>query len=126
MGKQFMDDLSNPKRAPNLLEENLKKALTELLILTLLSERDLYIGELSPEIERRSQGAIHIEFPYSAIYRISKAEYITESKKKNAPDGRLRQYYQITDKGLSYLKQQRDTYIKFTDGVSSILQEEGI
>lgn len=60
------------------LEENLKKALTELLILRLLSERAYYIGELTQTLHQRSAGALRIVFPYSAIYRLLQGEYIAE------------------------------------------------
>lgn len=111
-------------RTPVSLEENLKKALTELLILSLLAERERYIGELTPEIEARSGGAIHIEFPYSAIYRISRAGYITECKKRIAPDGRLRQYYRITEAGNVYLRELEQVYSRFISGVFRVLQKE--
>ena len=108
-----------------LLEENLKKALTEFLILFLLSEKECFIGELSPEIELRSKGAIHIEFPYSSIYRLCKAGHITESKKRKAPDGRLRQYYKITKQGVFYLQELNDIYHQFIQGVAGIIKEVG-
>lgn len=108
------------ERTSIVLEENLKKSLTELLVLSLIAEKECYIGELSPEIEFRSKGAIHIEFPYAAIYRISKGEYITECKKRIAPDGRLRQYYAITDKGRAYLEELRSSYDRFIQAVALV------
>ena len=54
-------------------EENLKKALTEFLILFLFGEKEHYIGELSPLLEARSHGTLSIVFPYAAIYRITAA-----------------------------------------------------
>lgn len=105
------------------LEENLKKALTELLILHLLHQREYYIGELTADIEKKSLGALSIVFPYGVIYRMTKAAYITESKKRTAPDGRLRQYYKITDAGKAYLNELMETYRRFTAGVADILKE---
>lgn len=106
------------------MEDNLKKALTELLVLFLLCKRDYYIGELTTEIERKSNRALSIIFPYSVIYRMTRAEYITESKKRIAPDGRLRQYYKITDSGRAYLEQLLTIYQRFTTGVADVLKEE--
>ena len=68
-------------RRPSGLEENLKKALTELLILFLFNEQEHYIGELSPLLEQRSHGTLSIVFPYAAIYRITKGEIILWSIK---------------------------------------------
>lgn len=109
------------KRNVSGLEENLKKALTELLILFLFSEGEHYIGELAPLLEKRSQGALTIVFPYAAIYRITQAGYLKETKKRNAPDGRLRQYYVITRAGRKYLQELMDTYHLFIQGVEAIL-----
>lgn len=112
-------------RRPSSLEENLKKALTELLILFLFNEQEHYIGELSPLLEQRSHGTLSIVFPYAAIYRITKAGYLTETKKRNAPDGRLRQYYKITESGQTYLSELLSTYHIFFQGVNAILSGEG-
>ena len=42
------------QRSPVSLEDNLKKALTELLILYLLSQREHYIGELTDEMREKA------------------------------------------------------------------------
>ena len=76
--------------ASTVLEENLKKALTEMLVLRLLSEREYYIGELGDTLKERSGGALCIVFPYAAIYRMEEYGYIYESGKRIGPDGRRR------------------------------------
>lgn len=111
--------------ATSQFEENLKKALTEMLLLHLLSQREYYIGELTDTLKAKSAGTLSIVFPYSALYRLQQAEYITETKKRNAPDGRRRQYYAITDAGHAYLQQLLQTYSKFIGGVNAVLKEGG-
>ena len=113
---------SQPERTPDQLEENLKKALTELLVLRLFSEKERYIGELPELIEARSHGDLSIVFPYAAFYRIYKAGLITEQKKRVAPDGRLRQYYAITEEGQAHLNALLDTYARISRAVSSVLE----
>lgn len=107
-------------RSSGGLEENLKKALTELMILFLFGEEEHYIGELSLLLEKRSHGILTIVFPYAAIYRLTQAGYLLESKKKVAPDGRLRQYYKITEKGQAHLESLLNTYRCFIRGVNDI------
>lgn len=107
------------------MEDNLKKAVAEMLVLFLLNERDMYIGEIPEELNRRSGGVFHIVFPYSIIYRMVKFEYIEELKKRIAPDGRRRQYYAITPKGRGYLTQLRGLFTQFTAGIDTILSSEG-
>ena len=116
-----MDHSSENFRTAAALEENLKKALTELLVLTLLRQREYYIGELTEQLQAQSGGTLSIVFPYGVIYRMTQAQYITESQKRRAPDGRLRQYYKITETGQIYLAQLLDVYERFIAGVSNIL-----
>ena len=103
------------------LEENLKKATTELLILHLLAQREFYISELTATLYKHSNGALKIVFPYSAVYRLQQAGCIQETDKRCSPDGRRRQYLSITDTGRQYLAQLRVTYDTFTTGVAAIL-----
>ena len=58
-------DAEQKNRYSSGLEDNLKKALTELLILFLFGEEEHYIGELSPLLEKRSHGVLSIVFPYA-------------------------------------------------------------
>lgn len=105
------------------LEENLKKALTELLILRLLSDRDYYIGELTTSLKEKSRGALSVVFPYGAVYRLQQAGHICETDKHTAPDGRRRQYYQITEAGRVYLSQLIAIYTAFANGVDAVLEK---
>lgn len=106
---------------PSLLEENMKKALTEFLVLHLLSQRPYYIGELTDALEERSGGVLNVVFPYAAVYRMLQNEYITEMKKRVAPDGRRRQYYTITDEGRAHLETLVKDYRRFSQGVEKVL-----
>ncbi len=103
------------------LEENMKKALTEFLVLHLLAQRPYFIGELTEALEQRSEGVLNVVFPYAAIYRMLQNEYIVELKKRVAPDGRRRQYYTITDEGRARLVSMAQDYARFTMGVEKVL-----
>lgn len=105
------------------LEENLKKALTELLILHLLSQRQYYIGELTATLSEKSNEVLNIVFPYSAIYRMLRAKHIYECEKRIAPDGRRRQYFQITESGKAYYQQLMDIYKSFSHGIDVVLSD---
>lgn len=104
------------------MEDNLKKAVTEMVVLSLLSREDMYANQIMQMMEERSGGAVSIVFPYSALYRLIKAGYIWEAYKKNAPDGRRRQYYQITDAGRERLDDLLAVYRRFTGGVDVLVQ----
>lgn len=110
--------------SPLGMEDNLKKAVTEMVVLSLLSREDMYAGQITQAIENHSGGAVSIVFPYSALYRLISAGYIWEAYKNTAPDGRRRQYYQITDAGREYLTRLQDVYERFTGGVDVLLRGE--
>lgn len=104
------------------MEDNLKKAVTEMVVLSLLSQEDMYANQIMQMMEERSGGAVSIVFPYSALYRLINSGYIWEAYKKNAPDGRRRQYYQITEQGRDHLEALLETYRRFTGGLDVLLQ----
>ena len=113
----------DPKSGSSLgMEDNLKKAVTEMVVLSLLSREDMYAGQITQAIEDHSGGAVNIVFPYSALYRLISAGYIWEAYKNTAPDGRRRQYYQITDRGREHLEELLEVYQRFTGGVDVLLQ----
>lgn len=103
------------------MEENLKKALAEMLVLALLYERDHYALELSAAISERSGGAITITFPYAILYRMIEQQYIQELPKRIAPDGRRRQYFGIAEDGRAYFRELWHTYQTFTAGVERLV-----
>ena len=105
------------------MEDNLKKAVTEMLVLTLLKGEDMYAGQILEVMERRSGGRLNIVFPYAVLYRLISNGHIIEAYKKTAPDGRRRQYYQITDEGRRYVGELAGLYRRFSGGVELLLEE---
>lgn len=107
------------------MEDNLKKALTEMLVLALLRKEDMYAAQITQALEERSGGILNIVFPYSVLYRLINFGYIVEAYKKTAPNGRRRQYYQITETGRRYGEELIDLYRRFNGGVVQLLGQEG-
>ena len=67
------------KKPSDQLEENLKKAVTELILLTLLVRKECYIGELAKAVFEQSRYAFSLAFPYAAIYRLEREGYLCET-----------------------------------------------
>lgn len=110
-------------RSVNTFEENMKKAFTELLVLYMLSEKDYYIGELSDAILEHSHHVIAINRPYAVIMRLLEASppYITEIKRRENAESRIRQYYSITEQGREYLAEMLESYKKYIPAINTIL-----
>lgn len=108
------------------MEENLKKAVTEMLVLALLSQEDMHSAQIMQTLAERSENRLSIVFPYAVLYRLIDRGYIWEAYKKIAPDGRRRQYYQITTQGRDHLAALNTIYRRFIGGVDLLLRgEEG-
>ena len=66
-----------------------KRALNPLLVLLLIS--------------KRSDGRYTISLLYPVIQRLLSQGYVCEGQKAISDDNRVRQYYEITSDGISYL-----------------------
>ena len=107
------------------MEENLKRAVTEMLVLTLLSREDMHASQITQCIRRESGNTLSLASPYMLFYRLIENGYIVEAYKKAAPDGRRRQYYQITGEGRQYLQSLTTLYHRLSNGVTLLLGEGG-
>ena len=109
-------------RTTGSMEENLKKALVEMLVLALLHQREHHAPELTQALAEYSGGAVNISFPYAVLYRMIEQGYIQELPKRKAPDGRRRQYYGITLSGRRYFQENWSIYKAFTAGVDRLVE----
>ena len=117
-----MQVLMGMDRAVSGMEENLKKALVEMLVLALLHQREYYAPELTQALTEFSGGAVNVSFPYAVLYRMIEQGYIQELPKRKAPDGRRRQYYGITLTGRQYFQENWNVYKAFTSGVDRLVE----
>jgi PadR family transcriptional regulator PadR len=100
--------------ATSLLERELKRGSTELLILALLDERQRHGYEISQLIEERSHGTItfHTASLYPTLYRLETRGLI-EGRWVERAGQRRRRYYRLTRTGRKALAQQRSTWDTF-------------
>lgn len=104
------------------MEENLKKAVIEMLVMLLLDGEDMHSVQITQALEERSKHALNLSFPYALLYRLIENGYIREAYKKTAPDGRRRQYYQITEAGQLHLASLLATYRRFSHSMDRLLE----
>ena len=103
------------------MTENLKKALTEMLILSFLNKKDMTIYEILNILDKQSNSICKIQYPYGVIYRMSDRGYI-EIAGKAVSDDRRRIHYRITDLGKEYLTKITEEYHNFISGMNMILE----
>ena len=115
--------MSPPRRSSSQgMEENLKKAVIEMLVMLLLDEEDMHSIQISQTLEERADETLNLSFPYALLYRLIECGYIREAYKKNAPDGRRRQYYQITEEGRNHLSVLLATYRRFSENMERLMK----
>jgi len=100
--------------ATTLLQRELKRGSTEVLILALLDERQRHGYDISRLIEERSGGAIsfHTASLYPTLYRLEDRGLI-EGRWVERAGQRRRRYYKLTAEGRKVLAQQRSTWQTF-------------
>lgn len=105
------------------MAENLKRGTIELVLLTLLSEDDMYGYQLSHELAERSEDLFVLQegSMYPTLYRLLEKGLISD---RNVRVGkrRTRVYYHIEDEGRAYLEQIRREYFSMTYGVMKVLK----
>lgn len=100
--------------------ETTKKVSAELLCLLLLSERDMYVYEITQEITRRSQGLLSLAEAaiYVTMYRLAKNGYVTDRREMiGQSKPRIRVYYHITEDGREYFEKILEAHKKAMKGL---------
>jgi PadR family transcriptional regulator PadR len=105
------------------IRENLKRGTVEMLILFLLSKRDMYGYELSKELSEKSGGLYEIQegSMYPTLYRLIEKKYISDYKELIGKR-RTRVYYHVEDLGLQYLKEIVEEYDSLNQGIEKIFK----
>lgn len=105
--------------------ENFKRGTVELVVLTVLLEKDMYGYEITKAISDKSNGQYNLPLGtlYPVLYRFVENGYLSD--KDTIVNKRLRKYYHLEDKGREYFKEISAEYFKISDGVNRILSSIG-
>lgn len=98
-----------------------KKGVLELLVLSLLSDRDRYGYELVEEI------SAHVDISEGTIYpllRRLKSDGYVSTYLKESQSGPPRKYYTLTDYGREMFFGQLDDWNHFIESVNNLLRRE--
>jgi transcriptional regulator len=104
-----------------MLDRELKKGSTELLILSLLEHEARHGYELSKLIASRSRGVVtlHVASLYPLLYRLEKRGWI-EGRWVEKPRQRRRRYYKLTATGRRVLARQRRGWRDFVPALGRV------
>lgn len=104
------------------IADGLKRGTIEIILLSLLSQRDMYGYDICRSIEETSNGLYVITEGslYPVLYRMLEKGYITDRSEK-VGKRRTRVYYHIEQSGINYLEEIKGEYFSLHNGIVSIL-----
>ncbi len=95
-----------------------------MLLLKLLSEKDMYGYEMIETMSSRSNNIFELKVGtlYPLLHSMVQSGYLTSYSQE--ANGKLRKYYQITDKGKKYLDKMIREWRTYADTVTEMLGGE--
>lgn len=104
-----------------MLNQELKKGSTELLILALVEDRPRHGYEIAKLIGERSGGVLqfHVASLYPLLYRMEERGWIKGQWVEKAGQ-RRRRHYKLTAEGRKVLSAQRDTWSEFFSALNRV------
>ena len=105
-----------------MFDRELLKGSIALLILKLLSERDMYGYEIIQQAARRSDDTFQFKEGtlYPALHQLHRRGYL-RSEWRVGKNGRQRKYYGLTTKGRKVAQEAQRNWRFFTNAVNAIL-----
>src|SRR5438876_5089488 len=102
-------------------DRELRKGSAEVLILSLLDERDRHGYELAKLIDRRSEGALkfHVASLYPTLYRLERRGLI-QGRWVEKSGVRRRRFYRLTAQGQQTLDAQRRSWKTFFTALNRV------
>lgn len=119
--KQDKKQKLNPAQS---MQDAMKKATTEMLVLFMLRQKNMYTYQMAQEVNRLTQGVLSYNTMYLAVYRLQERGYIEEAEKR-IEEGRARIYLGITPAGQTYYEQLRAEYGIFTAALEGLMARDG-
>ena len=104
-----------------MLDRELKKGSTEMLIMALIEERARHGYEIAKLIDDRSEGVLQFNVAtlYPLLYRMEKRGWIKGQWVEKAGQ-RRRRFYKLTAEGRKVLAAQRNTWNEFFDALNRV------
>ena len=96
---------------------------TQLLVLSLLANEDMYGYQMIVELARRSDRTFEMKEGtlYPVLHGLEK-DGLVEAYQQEAPTGRMRKYYHLTRKGGAALKTEAEVWKTYSNAVNAVLE----
>jgi PadR family transcriptional regulator PadR len=108
-------------------DKELKRGTLEMILLRLISERQMYGYELASTLEKRGGNLFRLKEGtlYPVLYRMEKAGYI-EARWETLERGVPRKYYRLTKSGVKFLEARIAEWKEFSTAIERLIGKENI
>lgn len=105
------------------ISKELAKGSTGLLVLGVLSKREMYGYQIIKTVELMSENVFQMNEGtlYPILHSLEREEFLTAYWAENEETGRRRKYYKITEKGLKELAAQKQEWDTYQTAVNRVL-----
>ncbi len=116
----YIDDLYNERMLS--MEQSPITGNTEMLILKLLQEQDMYGYQMIEELSRRSNKTFELKAGtlYPLLHLLEQKHYL-ESYNGQSTAGKPRKYYRITKKGNTQLQIRQKEWATYHTAINQVL-----
>lgn len=103
------------------IEKSLISGSMTMLILKLLSEKDMYGYEMIDTLRQKSQNVFELKAGtlYPLLHGLEEKGLLTVYEQESL--GKMRKYYSITKEGRSLLKKKTDEWEQYATAVTNVL-----
>lgn len=106
------------------VEKSLMAGSLGMLILKLLSEKDMYGYEMIEVLRARSENVFELKAGtlYPLLHGLEEKEFVTVYEQEHA--GKVRKYYSITKLGKRQLEKKKEEWNQYAQAVTQVLALE--
>ena len=96
----------------------MRKGILEFCILSLINNREMYVSDLIDELKKGKLDVVEGTL-YPLLTRLKNGEFLAY-RWEESTSGPPRKYYQITEKGKTFLAELQNTWNELTESVNQI------
>lgn len=103
------------------IDKELLKGSTTMLIMEMLKDEDMYGYQITKKLKEKSENLFNLNEGtlYPILHKLEENNLITSYWDENTT--RKRKYYAITEKGKKQLKDKKEEWKLFSNGVNKVL-----
>jgi DNA-binding PadR family transcriptional regulator len=106
------------------VDKSLLSGSLSMLLLRLLSEKDMYGYEMIDTLRKRSENVFELKAGtlYPLLHSLEEKNYLTSYEQEVS--GKTRKYYGITKEGRKFLDKKKEEWTAYTTAVTNVLALE--